>query len=276
MSDRIFSPGRRRKGDPITADDRNARDAALARNGRLSGTGGLVVREGSANRSLALITPETANIKLTTTANGDGGYGAKEVLGAAAGTWIDSGRTMPQSGDPCYERNHNVSLVSGDRVYLARRAATTGEWIFAHRTIGGGGGGTGSMPGCTCSTPPATLYMTVSGTCDPDLYNNCTIQYGATPPLLVGSLGANGYFSTTTFTESSSGDLFYINLFCTGSTMSIRRVFESATSFGGAPYVDTVFFFWTVGFPGNACSPFLLSNGDDGSGSPPCTVTISE
>lgn len=276
MSDRVFDPRSSRPGDPVTAAGRNARNAAILRAGRLSGNGGIVAREGASGRSLALTTPEVASVKLTTTANGDGGYGAKEVLGAAAGTWIDSGRTMPQSGDPCYERNHNVSLASGDRVYLARRAVTTGEWIFAHRTIGGGGGGTGILLGCTCSAPPATLYMTVSGTCNTDYFNDCTIEYGATPPALVTALGANGYFSTTTFTDSGSGDLFFINLACFSSVIYIRRVFESASAFGGAPYVDSTLFTWAIGIPGNACSPFLLSAGDDGSGSPPCAVTISE
>jgi len=187
-----------------------------------------------------------------------------ETEGGAGTLTIDTDQSVPVLilDGPCAVGDYVVAKL------------IDGRWV-AEEGRGAGGGATGSLPGCTCSAPPATLYMTVSGTCNTDYFNNCTIQYGATPPLLVGSLGANGYFSTTTFTESSSGDLFYINLFCTGSTMSIRRVFESATSFGGAPYVDTVFFFWTVGFPGNACSPFLLSAGDDGSGSPPCLVTIS-
>ncbi len=275
MSDRIFAPGTRRRGDPITASDRNVRDAALARNGRMTGSAGIGVREGRSGRSLVLTLPETAHVKLTTTANGDGGYGAKEVLAGPLGTWIDAGRTMPQSGDPCYERNHNVSLPAGSRVYLARRAATTGEWIFAHRAPGGVGTPvTGSLPGCICAAPPATLTMTVSS-CTDGRFNNCTIQWGPTPSSLGPlNLGANSYLSTTTFEDPQTGDEFHYFLSCFASNIRLSRVFP--TSVFGSPFLDSIIYFWSIGLPGNTCTPFSLTNGTVfAGGDPACVVEIT-
>lgn len=277
MSDRIFNPGQKRPGDPITAADRNARNAAILRGARMSGSGGIGVREGTLGRSLVLTTPETAYIKLTTTANSDGGYGAKEVVATPLGTWIDAGRIMPQSGDPVYERNHNVSLSSGDRVYLARRAATTGEWIFARTTSSGGGGGTGVLLGCTCRFPPIDLTMTVSTEgCSNGLFNSCTISYQTTPSSLTSlRLGTSCYLSNETFNDTQTGDLYHYYLACFTNIIRISRVFP--TSVYGSPFLDSVIYFWTLGLPGNTCSPFSLTNGSVfAGGDASCAVTIEE
>jgi len=123
----MFTPKTYRKGDVLKADDENAANAEIARQSRLTGSAGVVVR----GTSVAVLLPERIYLKLTGTANGSGAYPWKEVLPAPLGTWADSGRTGTQSGDPCYERGtRNASLTSGDTVYEAERAATTGEWIF--------------------------------------------------------------------------------------------------------------------------------------------------
>lgn len=123
----MFDPPRYRKGDVLKASDENAANAEIARQSRLTGSAGVVVRGGS----VAVLLPERIYIKLTSSANANGAYAWKEVLAAPLGTWIDSGRTGTQADDPCYERGTRLaSLTSGATVYEAERAATTGEWIF--------------------------------------------------------------------------------------------------------------------------------------------------
>lgn len=179
MSDRPYIPRKYRPGDPILAADRNSRNEAIARADRLTGSEGIIVREGASSRQIALDLPECTDIKLTTSANGNGGYGAKEVLPAALGTWMDSGRVMPQGSDPAYERDHNVSLTAGDRVYRACRAATTGEWIFKHSAGG-----------------PCTWTITVSGCAGTK--SGVTVTIGST------SLVTNGS-GQVTFTGLATG-----------------------------------------------------------------------
>lgn len=116
-----------RPGDRILARDETEISAEVARLGQLQGSTGIGVRNGT----LALDLPERIYIKLTSTANANGAYAWKEVLPAALGTWVDSGRVGSQSGDPCYERGtRNASLTVDGKVYQAIRAETTGEWIF--------------------------------------------------------------------------------------------------------------------------------------------------
>ena len=277
MSDRPYLPRKYRPGDPILAADRNARNEAIARAGRLAGSDGLVVREGASSRQIALDLPECTDIKLTSSANGNGGYGAKEVLPAALGTWVDSGRVMPQGSDPAYERNKNTSLTSGDRVYRACRAETTGEWIFRHRITTSGGGGGGTFIGCLCSSAPEMLTMTVSSGCGEGLLFACSFQWGLTPAELGPlNLGAYSYLSTTTFTDPQTGDEFYYYLSCFSTIFRITRVFPSSIFAGGGPFYDAVVFYWTIGITGNTCSPFALTNGAIYfGGDPSCDVEIT-
>ena len=116
-----------RPGDVIKAADENSACEEIARQARVSCGAGLAVRSGA----ITVVRPERIYLKLTSSANANGGYSWKEVLPAALGTWVDSGRTGSSSVDPAYERSkRDASLTSGATVYEAERAACTGEWIF--------------------------------------------------------------------------------------------------------------------------------------------------
>lgn len=162
--------------------------------------------------------------------------------------------------------------ATGDRI-LAR--STNHRWVSKRKAVTGGGL-TGTLLGCSCAHPPATLTMTVSGTvCANGLLNSCTITYRTTPTELGPlHLGTSAYLSTATFADPQTGDLFYYYLGCFSSIIRISRVFPY--SIYGSPFLDSVIYFWTIGLPGNTCSPFLLSNGQIFfGGDPSCTVTIS-
>lgn len=189
---------------------------------------------------------------------------------SSAGAWSAGPRT-----GTAYEVNGKSGLGGTvQRLYPDR----FGKYRFQSIRYGTtGGGGIGSLPGCICVSPPATLYMTVTGgSCNNGLLNDCTIQYGPTPSSLSGlRLGVNCYLSTTTFTDSQTGDSYYYYLGCFGAVMRISRVFP--TSVFGSPFLDSVIYYWSVGLSGNTCVPFLLSNGQIYSGGDPaCSVTISE
>ena len=160
--------------------------------------------------------------------------------------------------------------AAGD--YVVARLVN-GRWVV-EKGRGAGGGGSGSLPGCVCSAPPATLTMTCVGPCTDGRWFDCTIQYGATPPSLLSLLPANSYLSTATFPDPGTGDLFDYYVGCFSSNIRIDRVFP--TSSFGSPFLDPGIYLWAFGFPGNTCSPFLLSNGTLIGGIPDCTVTISE
>jgi len=149
-----------------------------------------------------------------------------------------------------------------------------GRWVS---DIGAGvSSSNGVMIGCACATPPATLYMTVTGSvCANGLLNDCTITYRTTPSELGPlHLGTSAYLSTDMFPDPQTGDMFYYYLGCFSSIIRISRVFPY--SIYGSPFLDSVVYFWTIGLPGNTCSPFLLSNGQIFfGGDPSCTVTIS-
>ena len=114
-------------GDRILARDETEISAEVARLGQLQGSTGIGVRSGVFSLDL----PEKIYIKLTSTANANGAYAWKEVLPAALGTWVDSGRVGSQASDPAYERGTRLAtLTAGNTVYEACRAETTGEWIF--------------------------------------------------------------------------------------------------------------------------------------------------
>jgi hypothetical protein len=117
-----------RPGDRVVAREETEISREVERIGQIRGSAGVLVRDGA----IALDLPERIYIRLTSSANGDGGYAWKEVLPAALGTWIDSGRTGSASADPAYERGTKLTtLTAGDTVYEAMRAETTGEWLFA-------------------------------------------------------------------------------------------------------------------------------------------------
>ena len=158
----------------------------------------------------------------------------------------------------------------GDRLVVRSVA----DRLVVKRKSSGGSGGTGTLPGCTCAHPPAVLTMTVA-TCTDARFNACTIQWGATPSSLSAlSLGAECYLSTTTFNDPQTGDAYYYHLSCFASVVRLGRVFP--TSAFGSPFLDPVIFYWSIGFPGNTCSPFSLTNGTVfAGGDPNCDVDIT-
>jgi hypothetical protein len=136
-----------------------------------------------------------------------------------------------------------------------------------------------TIPGCSCSQIPVTLRMSSSGPCSPGDFQACTLQWGPTPSQFSAlGLGANCYLSTQDFqdvTQSPPFGLFKYTFACTANFLSLGRVYE-ATPFSQA-YHDTTIYSWAIGLTGNACSPFLLSNGTIyPGGNPNCLVVISQ
>lgn len=159
----------------------------------------------------------------------------------------------------------------GDRLIVR---STDSRWV-AKRRDSSGSGGTGTLLGCVCAHPPATLTMTVAGACTDGRFYNTTITYKPVPAGLGAlQLGANAYLSDSSFPDPQTGDVFYYFLSCFANVVRISRVFE--TSIYGSPFLDSVIYFWTLGFPGNTCSPFSLTNGTVfAGGDPNCDVDIT-
>lgn len=194
-------------------------------------------------------------------------YSFTEQYGTSGGAWSNSVRTGTTNA---YEINGTASL-NNKVVWL--EPGFPGDYRFQYLGAGTGGGGTGSFPGCTCATPPATLTMTDVGACG--VFNDCTILYGPTPAGLTPlSLGTNSYLSTDEFADPQTGDMFRYYLSCFGSIIRLSRVFE--TSIYGSPFLDSVLYTWTIGISGNTCSPFALTNGSIFfGGDPTCDVEIT-
>lgn len=183
----------------------------------------------------------------------------------ASAVYADLGST------PIFVRQVGPGVPAGGDKILAERVKH--RWI--QQTRPNGGADVGTLLGCVCAHPKKTLTMTVGGSCSDGRFYDCTIQYGPTPAPLAGlQLGANCYLSTTTFPDPQTGDLFYYYLSCFSSVVRLSRVFP--TSIYGSPFLDFVIYFWTLGYPGNTCDPFLLSNGAVfAGGDPACAVVIS-
>ena len=139
----------------------------------------------------------------------------------------------------------------------------------------GDGPGNATIPGCSCTSIPATLTMTVSGPCDPGTLNDCTLQYGPTPSAFSGlGLGSHCFLSTADFPDSYTGTNFRYNLACNTVYFQLSRIYEASGASGA--YQDSTIFSWAIGLSGNSCTPFLLANGYIyAGGNPACLVTIS-
>lgn len=183
--------------------------------------------------------------------------------------------------------NSSATAAFTPVVFLGPDAPTLGEsypavqyggrWISSFQKSTGSVTPRGRLLGCVCQNPPATLSMTVaSGTCSDGRFHSCTIQYGPTPaPLGALQLGANSYISVESFPDPQTGDVFHYFMSCFSSVVRVSRVFP--TSIYGSPFLDSVIYWWTLGFPGNTCDPFLLSNGTVfAGGDPNCVVVIQE
>lgn len=151
--------------------------------------------------------------------------------------------------------------------------AVDGRWVST-KGLGSGGGGTGTLLGCVCRTPPDTLYLHVTNPIAGFL-EDATIVYGPTPaPLAPLLLGTNSYLSSSTYADAWTGEDFRFYLSCFGSVVRLSRVFESTILTGGGPFLDSVIYFWTIGFTGNTCTPFSLTNGSIFAGGSLSTTAI--
>lgn len=128
-----------------------------------------------------------------------------------------------------------------------------------HRCCCPGGGG--NIPGCVCSSVPASITMAVANESgNAGILRTCTLAYGPTPAaLLTLGLGADSYLSTAQFTDTATGDLFWHYLGCYIGYYIITRVY--ATSAYGSPYRDVIRYRWLPVASGNTCTPFAQTNG---------------
>ena len=159
--------------------------------------------------------------------------------------------------------------VSGDSLicrFIGHR------WV-AERLLPGSGGV--AVAGCFCTSIPATLRMSSSRpTSNGGMFQNCTLQYGATPASYNGlAIGAQSYLSTASFADQF-GNKFQYYFYCQRNQFFLSRVYVNSVF--GSPFQDSVRYLWTMTSAGNTCSPFLLGNGQIYSGGDAsCIVTIS-
>ena len=131
------------------------------------------------------------------------------------------------------------------------------------------------IAGCSCNSLPHLLHMSSSNpSSNNGMFQNCALQYGATPSQYAGlPIGAQSFLSTTSFTDQFNNSFRYY-FYCQRNQFFLTRVYVN--SIFGSPYEDTVRYTWTTGTSGNSCSPFLLSNGRIyAGGDTSCVVTIS-
>lgn len=123
-----FRPGQR-----ITRDALNKRIAAPPAV-RISGP-----RVNSPGRGAVVITDEEdLYFRITSVGASPRRYAWREVLhDRATGAWSLGNRTGGLTDDPAFEIN-GATLAAGSTVYRARRARSSGVWLFSQ---GGGGGG---------------------------------------------------------------------------------------------------------------------------------------
>jgi hypothetical protein len=150
------------------------------------------------------------------------------------------------------------------------------RWVAERFAPSGGGGGGVTIPSCFCTSIPATLSMTSADpSCNYNMFQSCTIQYGPTPSgFLSTGIGDNSFLSTEGFPDPiADGALFYYYLTCQYNTFTLSRIY--LVSPYGSPYRDGVLYTWIIGGSGNTCAPFHLDNGQAFAGSDAsCSVTI--
>jgi hypothetical protein len=124
-------------GDIPTSAAENALNAELQRLGGVRGSGGLVIRQGAGGLAIARIPADVLDARLTSSANGNGGYSWAEVYHSPPNSWATTGRSGSNSLDPAYERRTgNNTLSAGSKVYTMRRSPTSGAWLFADTPSG--------------------------------------------------------------------------------------------------------------------------------------------
>ena len=159
-----------------------------------------------------------------------------------------------------------------DEIYVARRLEY--RWTAERMTRHDGLWIT--IPGCSCATIPTTLYMRSSNHVgNIGMFQDATLAWGPTPAwAAVLALGSSSFLSTTTFTDSTTGDQFYYHFSCsTGGAYFLTRVYQ--TSFYGSPYLDVQRYRWTVGLSGCTCGPpFNFPNGRVYAGGSAVTISL--
>lgn len=151
-----------------------------------------------------------------------------------------------------------------------------GRWVAELIRNSSGGGSTGALPGCSCSTAPTPLTLTLSGTVsfpfDPlDYPTTTTMSYRNLSAFdSVFGAGTQFFWSDTMFTNSGGLD-YYILLECGGSQFGIHFAYPVY------PFVDSRFYVWNIGSGGNQCSgPFqLISTGGMFFGGPPVDYSVT-
>lgn len=195
-------------------------------------------------------------------------YSWTEQQGLSGGVWqarVLAGMTN------AYEVN-GVGSLNGKWVWL--EPGYPGDYRFQYIATGSGSGPPFiTLTGCACTMVPGTLYMTGNGPCS-GVFNDCTLVYGPTPSEFSRlNLGANCYLSTETFLDPDTGCSYRYHFACDTIFFRISRVFIDC---GGASFEDSFIYAWSIGSPGNACSPFLLTVGTIFQGGPVgCQLTVS-
>lgn len=147
---------------------------------------------------------------------------------------------------------------------------------------GGSGPPTGpSLPGCACRTWPTTLHLSASGPCGAETFPTADFTYGPTPSDLTGlDLGPACFLSDQTFSDRFSGSDYKLHLGCDSVFVRLSRVYLPGVSPEWGPYGashDATLYAWSLGQPGNTCTPLLLSVGFIyPGGNPRCTVVVTE
>jgi hypothetical protein len=161
--------------------------------------------------------------------------------------------------------------VAGDLVVYYR---AENRWVGERYAGSGGGGGTHVQAGCPCGSVPNTLTMTVTNGgpgFNNGIFNSCVFAWGPTPSsLLPVVLIPNSWLSTGSFPDPILGVPFFYFLTCSLGAYVLTRVY--VTSPFGSPFRDSIRYKWVPGFPGNTCTPFVMTNGQIFAGGNPATV----
>lgn len=114
------------------------------------------------------------------------------------------------------------------------------------------------ITGCQCTSIPVTLYMIPNNAIyNGGMFKPCTIVYGDTPPEYATlALGTKSFLSVESFIDQI-GDTYRYFFTCVNDRFTLTRVYAG----GGSPFRDTTRFTWVITATGNACNPFLLTNG---------------
>lgn len=140
-----------------------------------------------------------------------------------------------------------------------------GRYRFQWVATGGGstpGGGGVVAPGCVCATPYTISMLSRVPSCNYQMYQSCTLQYGPAPAG-VGNFkdtAGKAWTSTASFVDPISTSSFYYQLICFSNVYRLDRIFP--TSVFGANSRDAGLYSWTLGdtsqYGTNSCpgSPF--------------------